>query len=58
MIDGADTGGWEFSRMLRPDLPKENIDGEAVLVGRQTTIEPAAKPKKLSSYPTAHRSTI
>jgi cobaltochelatase CobT len=27
----ASTGGWDFRQMLRPDLPKENIDGEAVL---------------------------
>ena len=26
----ASTGGWEFRQMLRPDLPKENIDGEAL----------------------------
>lgn len=26
----ASTGGWEFRQMLRPDLPKENIDGEAI----------------------------
>jgi cobaltochelatase CobT subunit len=24
------TGGWSFRSMLRPDLPKENIDGEAL----------------------------
>jgi cobaltochelatase CobT len=32
--DGADerasTDGWNFRQMLRPDLPKENIDGEAI----------------------------
>lgn len=27
----ASTGSWEFRQMLRPDLPKENIDGEAIL---------------------------
>jgi cobaltochelatase CobT len=27
----ASTGGWAFRQMLRPDLPKENIDGEAIL---------------------------
>lgn len=27
----ASTGNWNFRQMLRPDLPKENIDGEAVL---------------------------
>jgi cobaltochelatase CobT subunit len=27
----ASTGGWDFRHMLRPDLPKENIDGEAIL---------------------------
>jgi len=27
----ASTGGWVFRQMLRPDLPKENIDGEAIL---------------------------
>lgn len=27
----ASTGSWDFRQMLRPDLPKENIDGEAVL---------------------------
>jgi cobaltochelatase CobT len=27
----ASTGGWDFRQMLRPDLPKENIDGEAIL---------------------------
>lgn len=26
----ASTGGWDFRQMLRPDLPKENIDGEAI----------------------------
>lgn len=26
----ASTGGWNFRQMLRPDLPKENIDGEAI----------------------------
>lgn len=26
----ASTGGWSFKAMLRPDLPKENVDGEAV----------------------------
>lgn len=26
----ASTGGWDYRHMLRPDLPKENIDGEAV----------------------------
>ena len=25
------TGGWAFRAMLRPDLPKENVDGEAIL---------------------------
>ena len=28
---GASSGGWSFRQMLRPDLPKENIDGEAIL---------------------------
>lgn len=27
----ASAGGWAFRNMLRPDLPKENIDGEAIL---------------------------
>jgi cobaltochelatase CobT len=27
----ASTGNWAFRQMLRPDLPKENIDGEALL---------------------------
>jgi cobaltochelatase CobT len=27
----ASTGRWSFREMLRPDLPKENIDGEALL---------------------------
>ena len=27
----ASTGGWAFRAMLRPDLPKENVDGEAIL---------------------------
>lgn len=27
----ASTGGWALKPMLRPDLPKENVDGEAVL---------------------------
>ena len=27
----ASTGGWDFRQMLRPDLPKENVDGEAIL---------------------------
>jgi cobaltochelatase CobT len=27
----ASTGGWDFRQMLRPDLPKENIDGEAIM---------------------------
>jgi cobaltochelatase CobT len=26
----ASTGSWAFRTMLRPDLPKENVDGEAV----------------------------
>lgn len=26
----ASTGGWSYRYMLRPDLPKENIDGEAI----------------------------
>jgi cobaltochelatase CobT len=26
----ASTGDWVYRRMLRPDLPKENIDGEAI----------------------------
>lgn len=26
----ASTGGWSFRQMLRPDLTKENIDGEAI----------------------------
>jgi cobaltochelatase CobT len=26
----ANTDGWQFRQMLRPDLPKENIDGEAI----------------------------
>ena len=26
----ASAGGWSFKPMLRPDLPKENVDGEAV----------------------------
>lgn len=26
----ASTGKWEYRQMLRPDLPKENIDGEAI----------------------------
>ena len=28
--DRASTGGWTYRQMLRPDLPKENIDGEAI----------------------------
>jgi cobaltochelatase CobT subunit len=31
----ASTGGWHLRQMLRPDLPKENIDGEAVLWAAQ-----------------------
>jgi cobaltochelatase CobT len=31
----ASTGNWDFRQMLRPDLPKENIDGEAVLWAAQ-----------------------
>jgi cobaltochelatase CobT len=27
----ASTGRWDIRQMLRPDLPKENIDGEAIL---------------------------
>jgi cobaltochelatase CobT subunit len=27
----ASTGSWNLGQMLRPDLPKENIDGEALL---------------------------
>lgn len=27
----ASSGNWDFRQMLRPDLPKENIDGEAAL---------------------------
>jgi cobaltochelatase CobT len=27
----SSSGGWSFRQMLRPDLPKENIDGEAIL---------------------------
>ncbi|MCG8443987.1 MAG: hypothetical protein MI723_19465, partial [Caulobacterales bacterium] len=26
----ASTGSWSFKSMLRPDLPKENVDGEAL----------------------------
>jgi cobaltochelatase CobT len=26
----ASAGGWDFRAMLRPDLPKENVDGEAL----------------------------
>jgi cobaltochelatase CobT len=26
----ASAGGWNFRAMLRPDLPKENVDGEAL----------------------------
>lgn len=26
----VNTGGWDYRYMLRPDLPKENIDGEAI----------------------------
>jgi cobaltochelatase CobT len=26
----ASTDGWDFHEMLRPDLPKENVDGEAI----------------------------
>lgn len=26
----ASTGRWDYRQMLRPDLPKENIDGEAI----------------------------
>jgi cobaltochelatase CobT len=26
----AGTDGWQFRQMLRPDLPKENVDGEAI----------------------------
>ena len=26
----SSTGSWDFRQMLRPDLPKENIDGEAL----------------------------
>jgi cobaltochelatase CobT len=26
----ASTGKWDYRQMLRPDLPKENIDGEAI----------------------------
>jgi cobaltochelatase CobT len=26
----ASTDGWQFRQMLRPDLPKENVDGEAI----------------------------
>jgi len=29
--DRASIGGYDFRSMLRPDLPKENIDGEALL---------------------------
>ncbi|MCR2835243.1 cobaltochelatase CobT-related protein [Parerythrobacter lacustris] len=28
--DRASTGNWAFRHMLRPDFPKENIDGEAI----------------------------
>lgn len=28
--DRASTGNWAFRQMLRPDFPKENIDGEAI----------------------------
>lgn len=27
---GVSTGGWAYREMLRPDFPKENIDGEAI----------------------------
>lgn len=41
----ASTGGWDFRQMLRPDLPKENIDGEAILwaAGRLRTLPTTRK---------------
>jgi cobaltochelatase CobT len=42
---GSGVGGWSFRPMLRPDLPKENVDGEAV--------EWAAS--RLRSRPNAHK---
>lgn len=41
----ASTGGPSFESMLRPDLPKENVDGEAVLwaVSRLRSRQPTRK---------------
>lgn len=43
----ASTGGWHFRQMLRPDLPKENIDGEAILWASDRLLELPASRKHL-----------
>lgn len=43
----ASTGGWHFRQMLRPDLPKENIDGEAILWASDRLLELPASRKYL-----------
>lgn len=41
----ASTGSWVYRQMLRPDLPKENVDGEAILwaVDRLSTLKARRK---------------
>lgn len=43
----ASTGGWDFRNMLRPDLPKENIDGEALIWAVSRLLALPAKRKYL-----------
>ena len=43
----ASTGRWNFRQMLRPDLPKENIDGEAILWAASRLSALSAKRKHL-----------
>ena len=43
----ASTGGWAYRQMLRPDLPKENIDGEAILWAADRLSNMPAKRKYL-----------
>ncbi len=43
----ASTGRWVYRQMLRPDLPKENIDGEAILWAANRLSNVPAKRKHL-----------
>lgn len=42
----ASTGNWNFRAMLRPDLPKENVDGEA-LEWAANRLGARAEPRKI-----------